>query len=135
MSSNTFPNPRDSNVHTTVCKIPDREVSILRECYESMGEPQPDGDSTLSHNSAFGDFLRAILRGDVTAEDVTASEPEDVSENTYLPLEISITPEEYAIMDNAGIPTKPPREAFRRNGKIAQCILTLLRNYCNRVVE
>jgi len=135
MSSATFPNPRESDAQTTTVKIPDREVKILREAYASMGEPKPDSDSTLRHNSAFGDWCRAVIRGDVTPAEVSASEPTDVSENVYLPLEISVTPREAALMDNHGIETKSPRNAYRRNGKLAQQVRHMLKVFCEAVVD
>ena len=138
MSAKTFPNPRPaqgSDTRTTTVKLPDREVKILREAYASMGEPEPDSDSTLRHNSAFGDWLRAVIRGDVSPDDVEASEPTDVSESTYLPLELSVTASEARVMDNHGIETTSPREAFRRNGVLAQQVRTVLKRFCEAVVE
>lgn len=135
MSSATFPNPREADARTTTCKLPDREVKILREAYKSMGEPVPDSDSTLHHNSPFGDWCRAVIRGDVTPDDVSASEPTDVSESVYLPLEISVTPREAAIMGNHGIDTTSPRDAYRRNGKLAQQVRSMLKSFCEAVVE
>lgn len=135
MSSATFPNPRESDAQTTTVKIPDREVQILREAYKSMGEPEPDSASTLRHNSDWVDWLRAVIRGDVTPFDVEASEPTDVSQNVYLPLEISVTPREMALMDNHGIETTSPRNAYRRNGKLAQQVRHMLKEFCEAVVD
>jgi len=100
-----------------------------------MGEPKPDSKSTLHHNSAFGDWCRAVIRGDVTPADVSASEPTDVSESVYLPLEISVTPREAAIMGNHGIKTSSPREAYRRNGELAQQVRAMLKGFCEAVVD
>jgi hypothetical protein len=119
----------------TTVKIPDREVKILREAYASMGEPEPDSPSTLYHNSAFGDWCRAVIRSAVSPDDVEASEPADVPEDVYLPLELSVTMEEIALMDNHGIETTSPRNAYRRNGKLAQQVRHMLKVFCEEVVD
>lgn len=134
----TYPQRLDSNCRTVLCKLPGREVDILKECYESVGEPEPDEGKTLKHNTEWSDFLRAILRGEVTEDDVTASEPADdagENEDVFLPLEISLTQAEVDYLDGAGVPTTSPRSAYRRNSETAQQMRGLLQNFCNAVVE
>jgi len=133
--SNTFENPKESNLRVTKVKIPDREQKILRECYESAGEPQPDGHTTLSHNTAMTDWFRAILRGEVSPSEVEASEPESTDESTYLPLEIRVTQDEYAMLKNSDIHTVSSREAYRRNSEFGQWIRTVLQEFCNKAVQ
>lgn len=133
-SKNTFHNPRGSNTYRTRVNIPMRENIILKEAYESVGSPQPDSDSTLSHNAQITDWMRAIIRGEVKPSDVEVSEPESLDEG-YWPVEVTLTRDEFAALRTANIPTTTPGSAFKRNGDIAQRIKTLLTNWCNEAVQ
>ncbi|WP_144060708.1 hypothetical protein [Salinarchaeum sp. Harcht-Bsk1] len=132
--SATFENPRATNTYTAVVNLPARETAILREAYESVGEPEPQEGVTLSHNAAVVDWLRSVLRGEVSPDDVQASEPEAIDSDAYWPVEMTVTRDEFAALRKANISTQSPAKSFRRNGETAQRIRLLLRNWCNGVV-